>query len=263
MSNGCQNPNSGPDVVVNGPTGTTPPCPDGAANTVCLPQRCCNFFNLPADGGGDSFFFSAGGPFEVGIAACSETCPPPGGAAVLETPTSGGFINPGILSNLVGGGAEAGIVCWGQCFSGSFQLTARVELVNAFAGERVQVLFYPDCKDVSSRFIVLDCGVECIFVCTTGTAAAVGTQPVCKVCTGDLSVFLQGSNPGFQLLVTQPCTPASAPVSPTPPSIRNFQFKALRMTNRNVVDCSGSPTVAASQYLADCQVFECVPVPPG
>lgn len=261
----CEEATSGPTVVVAQPVGTKACDPDMAT---CPPSACCSTFDIIEDGAGDSFGFSAGGPFRVGFGACGDAdglCPPPGGLAPLLDPPEfpAIYVIPGPLNDFTGGGAEAGLICFGAggCSGnaggvapGSYELTARLQVVDALPGMRVVVLFFPDCQDPSVRYIVADFGVPCMCAIGGGQGQCVNTQPVCTLVVGELTAFTGSCNPGFQLLVQPPCAPICVSAGFTP-FIQNFQFGALRLTNQDIVGCNASPLVSVGQYLNECQVF--------
>lgn len=230
----CDN-NEGPTITVRQGEGTEP-CGDpipGQPSEPCDPGACCNYFKLLKEGEGPSFIFSAGGPFGLHpFITCSPyACPPT--FSLVPLPVAVPSPNPPVgLPTLTTPGPLADVICMPGLPTGTYLAKARVEIHNFNPGNRIVVLYRPDCA-VATEYVVLDYTSPC------GPASAlVGFDN--QVLTGELAVPNTTCNPGFRILVQNNVCAQCPGQSPAFPYIRNFQFEALRLSNRDIVNCGGS-----------------------
>jgi len=211
------------------------PCDSSSCtSTPADPNVCCNYFNSREGGNGDSFFYSAGGPFLISKIG-TNTCPIPVSSLTTLPAGTGTHQDPGILAD---------VVCV-DLQPGTFKFDARFELHDAAPGTRVVVLYRPDCND-DTEYLVSDCALPCASCVTvSATPTEVISPPQNIMCSNFMVVPNNTCNPGFRILALGGhdqggCVGSSCP---TAPFIRNVQLSIERMTSRDLVDCNTSALV--------------------
>lgn len=243
----------GISVTVDPPAGddlieSTLDCPSTPCeSTPGTPTECQNSFRTREGMNGDSFLFSAGGPFELGpIVPCPSTfvCPPADVDLVpLAAPTTSGFIEPGSLAD---------VICV-DLQPGTYKVEATFTMRCANPGTRVVVHYFPNCTDDTVGFTVLDCAAPC----PPFQVAEVFLNQTTLQCTGMLAVPNPNCKAGFQILTQVNCAQcaleANAAGNTCVPSIENLQLIFTRLTARNLL--STNTTDLISNTTANVRTF--------
>jgi hypothetical protein len=232
-------------VDVIEPSGVIP-CA-GTATAPCLPSACCGQFNLE-ESTGFSALLSYGGPFTLPPQTVDQDCDTFCGSVCGPQPLPGTY---GILSD---------VICLGNLAPGTFQLYFRAELINQVAGQRIVAVFYPDCTnpDPNTGYVIADWS-SLFEAGDPSDPSAVISSCGPTVISTDISVFSPNCNPGVQILFDPGCT--NIIISPPPTAtLRNIQFKALRLSSRDQINCTGSPLVPGVDGLTDFALASSCPV---
>lgn len=238
-------------VDITAPTGddlvSGEPCESSSCSSTPVgATECCNYWKAREGQNGDSFFYNAGGPFQLPAYTdpVSYACPPVAGLVVLPTPdltvTPKNAVNPGPL---------AAIICM-NLPPGTYKFDATMQLHVAAPGTRVAIVYLPNCDDSTTEYLVGDCAIPCPPNCTTPVFMPLQDL----MCSNFLVVANEACNPGFKVLVqtgTLQCGSGGTGFS-FAAFIQNLQIVVERMTSRNLPACVTNPLITGTTRSIRC-----------
>lgn len=255
----CASGETGPEFIFVEPTGDiacpSTPCESTVcAGEPCAISDCCNFFKGREGDDGDSFLFTAGGPFILGaIPVCSGgyLCPPDDSVSPFQSFQEGGVdiltpVGPDLVS--VDPGPLDAVMC-PDLPPGTYRSAVRFRLKSAPSGTRVIVLYRPNCDDATEEYVVHDCFAPC--PPADSSCVREGSFPFVDIdCTNFLNVWNPNCQPGFRVMTQTGCSTVGA--TTIRPYVENFQMELVRVTSRDLIHCNGAPLLPGFQKHPAC-----------